>query len=584
MTEKKEKRYVSDNAQLMAEWDWEKNEVLDMHPSNLLSGSNKKAWWKCSREHSWQAVIATRSKGVGCPYCANRFVWKGFNDLATTHPHLINRWHPSKNEMCTPFDVTSGSDKIVWWLCECGNEWQARIANIARGQGCPICKRECIAKKISLVHLTKKGSLAYSNPELASEWHPTKNASLSPNDITSKSGRIVWWLGKCGHEWKASPSNRCSGTNCPYCSNQKVLYGFNDLSTLYPKITSEWHPFLNGNLKPKDVLGTSTKTVWWLGKCGHEWKQKISNRTVRNQGCSICAKRLQTSFPEQAIFYYVKKVFADAINGYDAIFTNQMELDIFIPSLKIGIEYDGVNWHGNSDSLRKEKEKYRICQSNGIKLIRVREQSKELPVDICDECVVLKRHPTPTELDKTILIVLEMLGKSVFVDTKNDAVHIRDAYINILVDDSLQKLKPDIAASWHPYRNGNLTPDMFTIHSGVKIWWLCSECGHEWEAAIATRTSGVGCKLCGYKKRATSRVENWIANKGSLADNNPSLAEEWHIKNNGTLTPYNVMQSSSKKVWWLGKCGHEWQATINSRASGNGCPECYKTRRKNGKV
>ena len=36
------------------------------------------------------------------------------------------------------------------------------------------------------------------------------------------------------------------------------------------------------------------------------------------------------------------------------------------------------------------------------------------------------------------------------------------------------------------------------------------------------------------------------------------------------------MPGSGKKVWWLGKCGHEWQATPNKRCMGNkGCPICY---------
>ena len=69
MAEKKEKQYVIDNAQLMAEWDWNKNNELKFDPYVLTVGSEKKAWWKCSKGHEWKAVIYSRNSGSGCPVC-----------------------------------------------------------------------------------------------------------------------------------------------------------------------------------------------------------------------------------------------------------------------------------------------------------------------------------------------------------------------------------------------------------------------------------------------------------------------------------------------------------------------------------
>ena len=42
MAENKEKRYVSDNAQLIAEWDWEKNDEIGLSPNKATCGSKKK--------------------------------------------------------------------------------------------------------------------------------------------------------------------------------------------------------------------------------------------------------------------------------------------------------------------------------------------------------------------------------------------------------------------------------------------------------------------------------------------------------------------------------------------------------------
>ena len=74
MAEKKEKQYVSDNAQLMAEWNWERNNELKFDPQILTLGSGRKAWWKCSRGHEWQTMIYDRHNGKGCPYCAGKII------------------------------------------------------------------------------------------------------------------------------------------------------------------------------------------------------------------------------------------------------------------------------------------------------------------------------------------------------------------------------------------------------------------------------------------------------------------------------------------------------------------------------
>ena len=98
MAEKKEKRYVSDNAQLMAEWDWERNNSMGLNPSLLLQYSNKRAWWKCNCRHSWVASIAKRTVGRGCPFCSGKKILQGYNDLATTNPELLEEWDYNKNK------------------------------------------------------------------------------------------------------------------------------------------------------------------------------------------------------------------------------------------------------------------------------------------------------------------------------------------------------------------------------------------------------------------------------------------------------------------------------------------------------
>ena len=140
MAEKKEKQYVSDNAQLMAEWDWDKNNELGLYPNAITYGSDKKVWWKCSLGHEWQAKICNRTiLRRSCPYCSGNKILKGYNDLQTINPFLANEWDYEKNNGLTPSDVLPNSNKKAWWKCQKGHEWQATIAHRTSGTGCPYC-------------------------------------------------------------------------------------------------------------------------------------------------------------------------------------------------------------------------------------------------------------------------------------------------------------------------------------------------------------------------------------------------------------------------------------------------------------
>ncbi len=135
------------------------------------------------------------------------------NCLATCYPKLIPEWHPTKNVNLTPYDVTYGTGKKVWWRCSKGHEWEAAIKSRAcDGTTCPYCanKKVCI-----------DNCLATISPELALEWHPTKNGNLTPYDVTYGSVKKVWWRCSKGHEWKTALYTRAKGCGCPYCSGHK---------------------------------------------------------------------------------------------------------------------------------------------------------------------------------------------------------------------------------------------------------------------------------------------------------------------------------------------------------------------------
>ena len=126
------------NPKLTKEWNYDKNG--DLKPEQFTANSWQKVWWKCSNGHEWQATIANRNRGNGCPYCSGKKVLQGYNDLATLNPKLASEWNYEKNGDLKPEHFTANSRKKVWWKCVNGHEWQATIKDRNYGNGCPYCR------------------------------------------------------------------------------------------------------------------------------------------------------------------------------------------------------------------------------------------------------------------------------------------------------------------------------------------------------------------------------------------------------------------------------------------------------------
>ena len=275
---------VNDLATLKPELalEWHPTKNYDKKPTDIMPGSNHKAWWLGKCGHEWEAVVNSRSAGRGCPYCANQKVLVGFNDLFSLNPRLALEWHPTKNGALTPRDVMPGSNKKVWWQCKNGHEWQNTINVRNSGHKCPYCAGQ--------MTITGTNDLLTLNPSLAKEWHPTKNGNIKPSEVMPNSNHKAWWLGKCGHEWESVIASRNKGVGCPYCTNKKTLVGYNDLATLNPILALQWHPTKNGGLTPKMVTPGSNKKVWWQCEKGHEWFALIRDRS-KGRGCPYCFNR-----------------------------------------------------------------------------------------------------------------------------------------------------------------------------------------------------------------------------------------------------------------------------------------------------
>lgn len=264
----------------------------ELKPSEVRVNSHKKVSWQCqvSKDHVWEARIFARTKyGQGCPYCSGQKVLKGFNDLYSTHPEIAVQWHKELNGELRADEVSAGSSKKVYWQCSeySDHNWQAIInSRTSGGWGCPICS--------GLKVLEGFNDLTTTHPEIAAEWHPTLNKGLMPTEVGRGCNTKVFW--RCSkhesHEWETSIANRTGNkAGCPICSGYQTLEGFNDLQTTHPDVANDWHPTLNGNLKPTEITSGSQVKVFWQCRefSDHIWHSTAKNKIQSRYGCSICS-------------------------------------------------------------------------------------------------------------------------------------------------------------------------------------------------------------------------------------------------------------------------------------------------------
>lgn len=296
-TEKK--CFSIESPHLLLEWDYDKNEK---GPSEYMPQSGKKVWWKCDKGHSWESRIQDRSKGMGkCRTC-------NFHPISETHPDLVEEWHPTLNGEQTPDTISSGINHKVWWICPQGHDYEMSPNNRCKGSSCGICHRQHYNKSKPKGDRNEK-SLVEHYPELVKEWDHDKN-KLSPSRYSYGSNLKVWWV--CSkvaeHKWEEKIHNRVyNNCGCPYCSGQRFT-SERSLASRFPHLLEQWHPTKNGDLKPKEIWGSTKKVmVWWRCKVAadHEWRSSVDMRSKKKGKCPFCdGKRvcesncLQTTHPK----------------------------------------------------------------------------------------------------------------------------------------------------------------------------------------------------------------------------------------------------------------------------------------------
>ena len=487
---------------------------------------------------------------------------------------VLELYNNAENEKKSNEVPYSGTVKVNWKCNKCGIQWSQTTNKMAQRpkKDCPFCA----LRKPSYFY-----NLALLYPDLEKQWHYEKNKNLTPNKVLPNSSKKVWWKCNNGHVWQAVICDRTTSTDtnlklnkpiCPYCNHKKPSSTYN-LLTEYPSIARQWNYLKNGNLKPTDVSPKSQRKVWWVCDFNpnHMWQDVISNRTALNRECVICSKEFTISFPARALFYYLKQIFNDCEMEY-RIFSKYI-LDLYIPSVKIAIEYDGWYFHSDTSSKVRENKKDSLLQDNGIEVIRIKEQKDELEnIEIKNNIIKYHLGENYKNLNKLIKKVLENVKNKtcreceIKVDIQKDHQNIENLYYHIRKANTLAVKYPNLVIEWS--NNNEFYPDTIRTYSQYKAKWICLKCNREYVATVNNKVKkNSNCPFCSNRK---------VTEENSLHTNFPEIAKEWNYAKNEELTPKDVTYGSDKKVWWRCTKGHEWEMRVYIRTgkSKGGCPYC----------
>ncbi len=262
--------------ELRARWHPTMNGNLD--PRAVLAGSGRLVWWVCDKGHPHRMSPSNASNGGGCGVCSGLQIISGINSLKDLRPDIAEQWHPTLNGEARPEDQAVKSAKFFWWLCPQGHEWNAQVSTRYRN-GCPICSNQLIVEGVN--------SLADLHPEVLELWHPSRNGGMEPTAVSAGSGQKAWWLCRKGHEYDREIVQQVKfRASCPVCDNRRILPGFNDAWTRFPKLMQDWCWELNSDFDPRVNLPGSQKH-WWRCGAGHEQHMNAYNRFLAG-GCTSC--------------------------------------------------------------------------------------------------------------------------------------------------------------------------------------------------------------------------------------------------------------------------------------------------------
>ena len=444
--------------------------------------------------------------------------------LAETHPDvaaLAFGWNPRT--------LKANSSRKMRWECSRNHVWDATVINRVKGSGCPFCSGHKA--------IVGETDLATTNPELAAQadgWDPAT--------VKAGSKKKMQWQCQRGHIWQATVSNRSLGNGCPFCSGHKAIVGETDLATTNPELAAQADGW-----DPATVKAGSSKNLSWRCAIGHVWKTSVVDR-AGGAGCPVCAGQ-------------------KVLSGFNDLATTNPEL---------AAQADG--WDPTTVTEKSGKRKNWKCDLGHAWEAVIGSRASGHGCPMCSGHTVIPGQTDLATINPELAAqadgwdptaVTSKSGQKVrwkckFGHSWAAAVSTRakghgcpmcSGHTVIPGQTDLATINPELAAQADGW-----DPTAVTSKSGQKVRWKC-DLGHSWEASVSSRANGNGCPYC-----ASQKVLIGFNDLASFAPKISSEADGWD--------PTTVTSKSGRKLKWKCDLGHSWEASVSSRANGNGCPTC----------
>ena len=497
--------------ELALDWDTERNG--EATPPLVAWSSNLRACWRCRRcQRPSESGVAARARiyqrrgpSAGCRsrMCSRRLSdvpAPGNSMRARYAPNLVLSFDLDANIPDTPDSVGHGSKREFYWRCllDSGHPSYPRSLPSRRKRACPLCE-----------------SLIGTHPDIADQWHPTRNGDLTPADVTPGYSSRVWWQCSRGHEWQAVVATRTNqGNACPDC----VL---SHRSAAEVKLWAELQAVLGPTLGVGTVLH-------------HQRLQGVSSRLAKVDIVLVLNDRL------------------------------------------VAVEYDGAYWHREREA--PDRRKSDEIREVGHLLIRAREKPLNAlhehdvefattdPVEVAT--AVFSRLAALGWLPLAALLAAQdYIGQSRLRGSELAKELLADVAHADLGPSSLAETHPWLASEWDEEANGELTPRHVRGDWSRKVWWRCP-LGDLFDESPGARISrGRHCPFCAGKR---------VNERNCLATQFPHLARE--LAGSDGVTAWQVYAGGHRTVEWccsVESCGYRWFTEVKQRTQvGTGCPAC----------
>lgn len=512
----------------------------------------------------WVVRKYLKEKNIFEPYRDSNHNIKINSKPKVSETDLAKEWDYILNEK-GPEHYTTGSDKKVFWKCKkCKLSYDSVISsrgNPKTKTGCPYCSFQ----KVSYFH-----NLKIKYPEVTKYFLEDKN-NIKASEVHPGSKKNYWWKCDNNHIFENKPSNmtKTNKKSCRFCNGIEAWPG-ESFGDLHPNLVKEIDRDLEKDFDEFSVVPGSHKKINWICNKGHKWKTNIYSRAIKGHGCKKC--KMPYSREEVRIYSELKLIFKDTKIRFKKF---GEEVDVFIPSHNLAIEFDGYYWHLNKE--QRDTDKTHELLNNKINVIRVRENLNPIKGAINvnvktaifenkDFILILNQIKNLISKKELIIKINKRLKLSNF---QND-----ELYLKILADmpapvyeNSLEAVYPEAAKKWDYSKNYPLTPEHISKGSQQKFWFICNKKNHSYDVRVGeiVKKNHI-CPFCMGKR---------IDKSNSLATLFPEIASEWHPTKNHNLLPTAVAPNYAKKVWWLCEKGDEYEGTCNKRVnSKSGCPYC----------